>query len=241
MIKYFIQAISKGIGFSKTESKGTLLLILIIIGYQTAYQINVRNREASQDVRPDNKSELLSWVEEISNSYSVKEHPEINDPQQPTRLVIESKATGSPSKREIPDPGKVAADTWTPVDINTATAEEFQSIKGIGKVYSERIIKYRDRLGGFHDITQLGDVYGLNDELVAKIGDRFHVLSNVKAIDLNIDSVKHLIKHPYISYDLAWVLINYRKQHGDIQGFEQLATIKALSDSTLQKLKPYVR
>ena len=126
-------------------------------------------------------------------------------------------------------------------DLNTATADDLRKIKGIGKVYSERIVKYRNMLGGFSNKDQLSEVYGINDELINKITNDFSIQSDNEAIPINSDSVKILAGHPYISYDLAWVIINYRKQNGDISEFEDLKKIKALDDSVLQKLRPYIK
>lgn len=46
------------------------------------------------------------------------------------------------------------------LDINAATAEDFKTINGIGEKLSARIVKFRDRLGGFLTSEQLYDVYG---------------------------------------------------------------------------------
>lgn len=61
-------------------------------------------------------------------------------------------------------------------DLNAATTEDLKSIYGIGETLSERIIKFRDRLGGFLVNEQLYDVYGLKPEVVEKALLRFQVL-----------------------------------------------------------------
>ncbi|WP_339738385.1 helix-hairpin-helix domain-containing protein [uncultured Sunxiuqinia sp.] len=43
----------------------------------------------------------------------------------------------------------VARATRKPIEINTATADELQALNGIGEVFSSRIVKYRQLLGGF--------------------------------------------------------------------------------------------
>src|SRR5690606_33714388 len=64
------------------------------------------------------------------------------------------KSDGSPP---LEGPGDVK-------DLNTATAEELKSVNGIGDKLSARIVKFRDRLGGFLVDSQLYDVYGLGPE-----------------------------------------------------------------------------
>lgn len=56
----------------------------------------------------------------------------------------ESKETLEQSKSEV-----IARATRRPIEINTATADELQTLNGIGEVFSSRIVKYRQLLGGF--------------------------------------------------------------------------------------------
>lgn len=49
------------------------------------------------------------------------------------------------------------------IDINTATAEQWKSLPLIGDVLSNRIVKFRNKLGGFTTIDQVKQTYGLSD------------------------------------------------------------------------------
>lgn len=44
------------------------------------------------------------------------------------------------------------------ISINSATAENLSTIPGIGPVYAERIVKFRDKLGGFVSKNQLNQL-----------------------------------------------------------------------------------
>ena len=50
---------------------------------------------------------------------------------------------------------------YPPIDLYTASAEEFKQVNGIGAVLSKRIVAYRKRLGGYANSDQLYEVYGL--------------------------------------------------------------------------------
>ncbi len=55
------------------------------------------------------------------------------------------------------------------LDINTATAEEFVKVKGIGAKKAERIISYRNEHGKFQSIDDLKKVKGIGDKIVETI------------------------------------------------------------------------
>lgn len=132
------------------------------------------------------------------------------------------------------------AETEYSFELNTTVAEELQLIKGIGLVLSDRIIKYRERLGGFHSYDQLTEIYGLKPEVIDEIRKHTTLTETIRPLDINNDSLKVLIRHPYLSYDLARIMINYRKVHGNFERPEDLRKIKILSDSLYQKLYPYL-
>ena len=55
------------------------------------------------------------------------------------------------------------------LDINTASAEEFIEVKGIGEKKAERIIAYRDEHGKFSSIDELKNVKGIGEKIVTII------------------------------------------------------------------------
>jgi len=238
VIKFIVDAISQGLAFSKTEARGTFILAVIVLVAITSFHFASEKMKVQQDEDFD-PTELTNWVNEMEASY-LRKKPVVEKtkfyPSARTKTTFKpSRSLPLPKSPEKPEVASVV------LDLNTASAEELQRVRGVGKVYSERIVKYRKLLGGFADSKQLLEVYGITEELVDSINENFAVQTSTNPIDLNADSAKHLAKHPYISYDLAWVIINYRKQNGDIKTIEDLLNVKALNDSILQKLKPYLK
>ncbi len=126
------------------------------------------------------------------------------------------------------------------LDINSASSEELKNVRGIGKVLSNRIIKYREKLGGFHSEDQLVEVYGLKEDVIENLLEQFEISKEVLKIRINTDSVKYLASHPYINYNLARAIVNYRHQHGNFNSEQDLSKIEILIDSTLFKIQPYI-
>lgn len=128
-----------------------------------------------------------------------------------------------------------------PFDINTADTTTLRQISGIGAVLSERIIKFRNRLGGFYALHQIKEVYGLPPKVQNELLKYARLQKpNYVRIHINSATLNELKKHPYIRYPLAKVLINYRLQHGRYADAEDLRKIKIMDAEILEKLKPYL-
>ncbi len=55
------------------------------------------------------------------------------------------------------------------ININTATAQELQTIRGIGPAMAKRIIEYRQTSGGFSTVDDLTNVKGIGEKTLEKI------------------------------------------------------------------------
>lgn len=51
-----------------------------------------------------------------------------------------------------------------PIDINIASKDDLMRIKGIGDVYADRIIAYREEIGGFSALEQLTEIQGIGEK-----------------------------------------------------------------------------
>ena len=57
------------------------------------------------------------------------------------------------------------------ININTAGAEELDSLPGIGEVLSQRILQYREEYGSFYTIEDLKNVQGIGNSVFDKLKD----------------------------------------------------------------------
>jgi competence protein ComEA len=58
---------------------------------------------------------------------------------------------------------------YAAVDLNTATKEELETIKGIGPVKAEAVVEYRKHNGPFKKVDDLKEVNGFGDKSVDKL------------------------------------------------------------------------
>lgn len=61
------------------------------------------------------------------------------------------------------------------VNINTATREELDALKGIGEARANAIIKYRQEHGPFKSVSELKNIPNFPDSLVGKLGKKITV------------------------------------------------------------------
>jgi competence ComEA-like helix-hairpin-helix protein len=128
------------------------------------------------------------------------------------------------------------------IDINTATAEEWKSLPGIGDILSDRIVKFRDRLGGFASIEQVAKTFGLRDSTFQLIKPFLKLASPVtNKVNINTAYESELLECAAISADVAKAIVIYRKQHGNFQTIDDLKKIVFMTDEMFQKIAPHVK
>lgn len=129
-----------------------------------------------------------------------------------------------------------------PIDINTADANAWTSLPGIGSARANSILKFRDRLGGFLSVEQVGETFGLPDSIFQQIQPWLRVETPIyRKIDLNSAAEKDLSTHPYINYQQARLIVAYREQHGPYKKPDDIRRIAAFTDAGwLAKVIPYL-
>ncbi len=128
------------------------------------------------------------------------------------------------------------------VEINSADSTALITLPGIGTKLSQRIINFRDKLGGFYNINQVGETFGLPDSVFQKIKDRLTLNpAAIKQININTATLDDLKIHPYLRYALANAIVQYRAQHGQFAAVTDLKKIMIITEEAFSKAAPYLR
>lgn len=127
------------------------------------------------------------------------------------------------------------------IELNSADSATLRSVYGIGAVFSARIVKYRNLLGGFHRKEQLREVYGITKEIYHNISANFWVDTlAITKININFAPLKQLRSHPYISASQARMINQTAQLKGGYTTLGQLIEDNILNPQEAQKLAPYL-
>jgi competence protein ComEA len=129
---------------------------------------------------------------------------------------------------------------YDPIDINTADTSALIALPGIGSKLASRIISFREKLGGFYTVDQVSEIYGLPDSTFEKIKGFLKIQdAAVKKININTATKDELKSHPYIRWNLANAIVEYRTQHGNFSSLEDLKKISVITEEVFLKIRPY--
>lgn len=154
--------------------------------------------------------------------------------------VVNEQFTSSKTTREKQS-SKTYTARYTTIDINIADTSAFISLPGVGSKLAARIVNFRDNLGGFYSIEQVGETYGIPDSTFQKI-KQWLKLDNpsVKKININTATVDELKAHPYIKYSLANPIVAFRDEHGAFSKIDDVKKVMAVTDEIYRKIAPYL-
>ncbi|MDP4210878.1 MAG: helix-hairpin-helix domain-containing protein [Bacteroidota bacterium] len=211
--------------FSNGERTGLIVLILLI-----ALTVLVKF-VVHYAVPPQPKIDVSKFEKEIARFEKVSDS-----------------LTSSVNRRYITNDSfshKRVSNTFTPktkvrIEINTADSAALERLPGIGKILASRIIKYRNKLGGFYSLDQLNEVYNLKSETIRLI-EPFLLAdtTKIKKIAINSASFKEVNAHPYLSFEQTRLIFKIRTRKR-FSSLAQLVQASILTDKELANIKPYL-
>jgi len=125
-----------------------------------------------------------------------------------------------------------------PIDINTATVNEFEALRGIGPVLAARIVGFREKQGGFVRVQDLLLVYGVKDSLLLTLSPYLRLEeTRVPKSNFNQASVLQLVQKAGLQTVVAQALVRWRQQNGAFATFDELENFEGLSAASMAALK----
>jgi competence protein ComEA len=126
------------------------------------------------------------------------------------------------------------------INVNEADTIAFIALPGIGSKLAARIVNFRNKLGGFYSVEQVGETYGLPDSTFQKIKGSLQLSGSVAKLNVNTATKDELKVHPYIKWNLANAIVEYRNQHGAFKSLDELKNIALVDEATFEKVVHYL-
>lgn len=134
-----------------------------------------KTAEEKKEKQEENKKEKKEENPEISKEESKEESKAESEEESKVGSKAGSKAEigvdGEKKEAGIEDsPEKIQQNREEKkININTATEQELESLKGIGPATAKNIIRYREEYGGFSSIEEIKNVKRIGEKIFEKI------------------------------------------------------------------------
>lgn len=148
------------------------------------------------------------------------------------------------SKQKFEDKPKWEEQKHEPivVELNTVDSAALVKVKGIGPFFARVILEHREKLGGYRNKEQVLEVYGMDSAKYAVIENQLTADSTLcKRININTATIKELLRHPYVNFNQAKAIVNYRDQHGPYKQLQDLKKIHLITEDSYLKISPYLK
>ena len=154
-------------------------------------------------------------------------------------IVVDSARIDSVHMDSLPKWNSTKKDTI--LNLRTADTTELKLIRGIGSYRAKMIVRYREQLGGYARVEQIMEARGMDKVIADSILPHFYIDSVVvNKIPINHIRPEVLQRHPYLNFEQAKAIYEYRRKHIRIKSAEELKKIKDLSPTDIEKILIYL-
>lgn len=166
----------------------------------------------------------------------------------------------APSVRSGPE--EVSTPGARRVNVNTASAEELDTVPGIGPALAARIIAHRDQNGAFRSVSDLQDVRGIGPRSIERMAPSLTVTGDTvtgdtpaqtesqdaptvtaptvvvtsRQVDLNTATAQELESLPGIGPALAGRIIAFRNEHGPFRSTDEVMLVRGIGEGTFEAI-----
>jgi len=127
------------------------------------------------------------------------------------------------------------------LEINLCDSTEIVIVPQFGAKRAQKLVEYREKLGGFYSFEQVKEVFILQNIEVDLLKKYFTLeTSLIRKININIATYKELVAHPYIDSYLAKLIINHRERKGNFNSMEEIQKATHAYQELMDKLQYYI-
>jgi DNA uptake protein ComE-like DNA-binding protein len=127
------------------------------------------------------------------------------------------------------------------LELNRCDTTEVVVVPQFGNKRAQKLIEYREKLGGFYAFEQVKEIFILQNIEVEFLKKYFTLdASLIRKININLVPYRELVTHPYIDSYLAKMLINYRDKTGKFTSMEEVQKVTNAYQELVEKLRYYI-
>lgn len=131
-------------------------------------------------------------------------------------------------------------ETVIKIELNAADTTELKKVYGIGSWYARKIVRYRERLGGFFTVEQLKEIR-MREGTYERIAPQLYTdTTNIRKLNLDTIGFKNLLRHPYFDYDMVKKVFNLRRDQGSVT-LKDLLKQGTISQEQFIKIRKYCK
>ena len=249
--------------YFKRGSKNAVILLLVLIVLTLLLNALLRYRTTTAIIVANNDS-LMQAFEEFRSSLKEREGSLLGkQPREKERLYAGRDHREASVRRETSTadtyegdeeerdergvgarynsfPASEKLTAGQTISLNETDTTRWKMIPGIGSSYASRIVKYRELLGGYVRMEQLLEVYGMDNDLYARISPYIAPGGSCRQLQVNRAEFSELLRHPYLNYKQVKVIVNLRQRKGNIVSINELSMLDEFTADDIWRLEPYL-
>lgn len=129
-----------------------------------------------------------------------------------------------------------------PVELNAADTALLRTLPGIGQYFAQKIVEYREQLGGYTSAEQLLEIKNFGSERMQRLAARVSVDTLlVQKFTLSEENLELMRRHPYLGAYAARGVAQYAKRKGSAATLDELIKNSLVTSLQAEKLRAYVK
>jgi len=232
------------LNFTRNEWIAAIILLLFII-VQLLFSVLYEVRP----VKPIDFTEFKALVDQLEarqqflkdSMENIRKEKFANSYQQ--SRAINNAYDSSKNKKNTPFEKQEKKPQYTIIrlELNECDTSEIVVVPQFGSKRAQKLVEYRDQLGGFYAFEQVKEVFILQNIDVDFLKKYFTLnRSLIRKININTATYKELILHPYLDSYLAKLIINYRERKGNFTSMEEFQKTTNAYQELIDRLQHYI-
>ena len=131
--------------------------------------------ETEADSENENRQPVFDWDKPTKAETTTKSAGS-------TTVPVRQTEPAQPDAAELAFPEEAEPEISYPLDLNAATAEELETLPGVGAILAERIVSYREAVGGFQTLEELQQVNGIGSGIYFQIAPYLFIIGELQTI-----------------------------------------------------------